>query len=83
MSDVDDSKITTRQEFCDFIGTLRLSLRDDAENWENVHLDDFLEALEAWVSDMGDYEQSQGKQEAVSLSWRDVARMFHAAAIYE
>lgn len=83
MSDVDYSEITTRREFCDFISALRLSLRDGSESWENVNLDDFLEALEAWVNDMGNYEQSQGKQEAVSLTWRDVARMFHAAAIYE
>ncbi|WDZ75506.1 hypothetical protein PWG15_12865 [Ensifer adhaerens] len=83
MSDVDYSKIKTRQEFCDFASALRLSLRDDSENWENVNLDDFLKALEAWVSDMGDHERSQGKQEAVSLTWRDIARMFHSAAIYE
>ena len=83
MSDVDYSEVTSREDFCDFVDALRQSLRDSAENWENINLDDFLEALEAWVTDMAEYEESQGKPEAALLTWRDVARMLHSAAIYE
>lgn len=83
MIDPDPDKVTTRQDFCDFLEELRQSLRNGDAYWENVNLDDYFEALGAWLTDMAEYNLSKGQIEPSSLSWKDVAGMFHAAAVYE
>jgi hypothetical protein len=55
---------------------LRESLERSPDQWENLTLEQYLEAAEAWLKDW------QAKHDE-PLTWELVAKLFEAAKIYE
>ncbi|CAM3156390.1 hypothetical protein PALU110988_05415 [Paenibacillus lupini] len=43
--------VFTKEDFVKFLNTLRHDLTYNADSWENQTLEDFLEAMEAWLTD--------------------------------
>jgi hypothetical protein len=83
-------KITTREEFTDFVCDLRDDFEEDrwlhGEHlscyWENTRIEPFLEAMAYWVTHcMDDFYQKRGEGAPV-LSWRLFAEMMFAGASY-
>ena len=73
LDDID--KITTKDDFACFVEKLREHLQQSPEEWENVTLESFLEAMEAWVRDIDGYIANSGDKDAVNPSWKTFAKV--------
>lgn len=80
---LDPSNIQTKEDFMLFLGSLRQSYQDSSDEWENVNLETYLEALAAWLHDMDGYYRNRGEDTPTELSWRLLAEAFIAATMYE
>lgn len=76
-------KVASRDDFFEFVNALRYDLSSHPEEWQNVTLNDFLEALSAWVQDMDGYYLNNHLPVPTSPSWKNVAEMMLAAKFYE
>ncbi|KOS66335.1 hypothetical protein AEA09_16415 [Lysinibacillus contaminans] len=47
--------IKSREDLIKFINHLRKDLQSNSAEWENITLEDYLEAMEAWINDMDGY----------------------------
>ena len=43
--------VSSSQELADFLAALRYTLTTQRHQWENPTLEDYLEAMEAWIRD--------------------------------
>ncbi|MGX9576285.1 DUF7660 family protein [Mesorhizobium sp. f-mel] len=68
-------EVHDKEGFIDLLTQMREELRAGADNWENIKLDDFLEAMSAWVNDW--------QWPAETNPWTHAAKLMQAAAIYE
>ena len=78
------SKVSTREELAEFVQHLA-SVADspEADEWENVTLPRFLDALSAWLRGMNGYFQNQGLEVLERPTWKLIGDMLTAATIYE
>jgi hypothetical protein len=78
------AKISSREDFLAFVGTLRDDLHNNASHWENPTLATFLEALEGWGRDCpGYYRNVDTPLNPDEPQWRVFADMLAAARTYE
>jgi hypothetical protein len=81
---VSNFKVTDRQSFIKFIDLLRKDFVDNPESWENTKLEDFLEALSSYATDIqGYYDNTNQNINAVEANWQTFADIFKGASIYE
>lgn len=85
MSDLIDKipKIHTRHDLASFITDLAADLRRNPDEWENVTLESFLEALARWTSDMDGYYLNRNEEVPLTPQWKTFADMLAAASVYE
>ena len=77
-------KVTDRQTFIIFLDLLRNDFLDNADNWENKTLPDFLEALSSYTEDIpGYYDNTNQKVNADKPNWQTFADIFKGATMYE
>ncbi|MCG5213083.1 DUF7660 family protein [Streptosporangium sp. KLBMP 9127] len=71
--------VHSKEDLSDFILELRESMTGEPDSWENLTLDNYLEAMSAWLHD------SDLPSEIVTSgpSWQFIAEILIAAAIYE
>jgi len=74
--ELDPGDVKTRVDLIDFIDHLRVDFNENKEEWENCDIDSFLEAMSAWLNDMGDRVESHDKYALVAIA-------LAAASIYE
>lgn len=70
------SKIDTSDDLVVYIENLRADLKQNPDQYENITLDSYLEAMTAWISDYSHVSE-------VIPSWELIAHILTAAAIYE
>ena len=70
------AKVNSKQELADFVAGLRHDLTTQRDQWENLTLERYLEAIEAWIRD-ADQLQLTGP------ACRIFADILYAAKIYE
>jgi hypothetical protein len=75
--------VNSRDQFVDFLNALRQDAVTHPEEWQNKTLDEFLEALSAWVHDMDGYYKNNNQPVPTSPDWKNVAEMMLAAKFYE
>ncbi|MET7655508.1 hypothetical protein [Streptomyces sp. NPDC005486] len=76
-------RVRTREEFVQFLADAVTDLRNRPEEWENVTLENFLDAWGAWVGSMQGWCKNQGRELPDQPDWNLVAAMVMAARIYE
>lgn len=75
MSLPDPSAITDREDFLSFLAQLRADFASSSDGWENPTLEQFLEAVEAWLTDSSpDWERT---------AWQALATALRAGRDYE
>ena len=77
------STIRSREDLAAFVRSLHNDFHDNRQMWENDTLDRFLDALAAWVEDMGGYYRKQRKELHDHPAWKTLADMLIAARQYE
>ncbi len=75
--------IKTKEDFLKFIEELRKDLRENKDKWENLTLEDYLEALEAYAKDIDSAYKNQGKEAPENVNWNYFADILKGASIYE
>ena len=81
LDDVDS--VSDRHDLATYINLLRLDMRRNPEEYENLTLDDYLEALAAFITDMDGYCKNRGEKMPEHPSWSMIASCLAAASIYE
>ncbi|UVM49023.1 MULTISPECIES: hypothetical protein [unclassified Pseudomonas] len=76
-------QVQTKEHLADFIGELKAELLRSPQEWENKTLEDFLEAMEAWVRVIDSYAKNMGDAEVLTPSWKTFAKILCAAKVYE
>ncbi len=75
--------IQTREDLVVFIKQLEAEVRQKECNWENTSLDNYLEAMSAWIVDMDGVYKNFNLEMKDEPMWRIFARILRAATIYE
>ena len=76
--------VASREGLAQFVEYLMRDLHANPETWENVRLEDFLEALAAYIRDVpGYYQNFQMDVDPDVPSWRLFADVLAGATIYE
>ncbi|MCX4398078.1 MULTISPECIES: hypothetical protein [unclassified Streptomyces] len=73
----------SREELVAFLRDLHKEFRTRGQEWENGTLDDFLEALAAWVHDSPGAYKNADEQIPPDGDWTFMARALRAATLYE
>ena len=74
-------EIKTKDDLVLFLQLLLEDFRENINEWENVTLADYLEALAAWLHDSDGFYQKRG--EKLRPSWKMMGEIFLAAKYYE
>lgn len=72
-----------RGDLVRLISQIAKDFRNHSDDWENVTVDAFLEALSAWLEDADGLYQNLNKEFPAQPTWSFVAEMVLAARIYE
>ncbi|MEL7106174.1 MAG: hypothetical protein AAGM21_09650 [Pseudomonadota bacterium] len=87
MSDLElHEKIESVQSSADlseFVEELRLSLANSNEDWENVTLDPYLDAIGRWLGSVEQLFKNTGRELPSEVPWGLFAEVLFAASIYE
>ncbi|HEV2947927.1 MAG TPA: hypothetical protein VGX70_11150 [Gemmataceae bacterium] len=76
-------QIRSRTDFAAFVGALLVDLKDRSDEWENLDLGTFLQAIKGWVEDMEGYYQNVGEAVPDQPSWKTFGQILLAAKVYE
>ncbi|MFF4309570.1 hypothetical protein [Streptomyces sp. NPDC001507] len=83
MSLTPDSEVSSRDEFVAFVRELHQDYLRRGHEWENQSLDQFLEALAAWMDASPAWYRNLGKEIPEEGDWTFLARALQAATVYE
>ena len=75
--------VRTREDFVEFIMVLKKGLIENPGEWENISLENYLEAMAAWAGDIEGYYQYRNEPMPDSISWDIFAKILAAAKVYE
>jgi cytochrome c-type biogenesis protein CcmH/NrfG len=76
-------KVTSRQEFSEFIARLRDDLREKPERWENTTLEAYLDSLAAYAIAIQSAYRNAGIEFSDEPTWKLLAQIMAGAAVYE
>lgn len=76
-------QIETRHDLVALIQALRSELAASPDEWENVTLERFLDALASWTEDMDAVLSRTGEPVPTAPTWRTFGQMLLAASVYE
>jgi hypothetical protein len=77
------TSIQSRDDFVDFVRDLSKDFWDSPDDWENVTVERYLEALAAWTHDMDGYYKNRGELAPIDINWKFIAQLLLAAKFYE
>ena len=75
--------VNSREDFAQFVNALRSDLIAEPENWQNLTLEMYLDAISAWTQVMDRVYANLGKSMPVEPSWETFAQILLAGKIYE
>ena len=75
--------VRSRDDFVVFVRALAAFRARRPDEWENPDLPRYLDALARWVEDMDGYYAGRGQPVPKQPSWRVLADILIAAAMYE
>ncbi|QLE58429.1 hypothetical protein [Nostoc sp. TCL26-01] len=81
---MEEHTVSSRQELAQYIRAMREDLLANPDEWENITLDSYLEALAAYVQDINNLSKNiQIQLDTEQPSWQLFADLLAGAAIYE
>ena len=83
MNELTPDLVANRQQLAQFVHKLRLQIKNNPAAYENVMLDDYLEAMSGFLTDMDGFYQNRGESMPDSPSWSMIGHILKAAATYE
>lgn len=83
MNSLNEIEVTTKTDLVRFLHQLSDDFKSNQATWENASIDDYLDAMAAWVEDMDGYYLNVGKQVPEEINWSVIADIIIAARDYE
>jgi molybdate-binding protein len=84
IDDLVNTNIENRASFINFLSLLRKDLTINSEEWGNITLEDFLEAMESYTEDIqGYYNNTNQNVDADQASWKVFADILMGSRIYD
>jgi hypothetical protein len=80
---LDPDSVSNHKQLQAFINQLRDDLAADPDSWESITLDDYLEAIEAWLHDLEGLYANLGKPWPPRATWEFMAALLVAGKVYE
>jgi len=77
------SYIENGDQLADFVNALRENLLQHSDEWENLDLERFLTAMEAWIRSLNSYARNSGDSSVMVPTWSTFAKILCAAKVYE
>ena len=77
------NKITTKEEFINFLNQLIKDFKKNPEQWENRDIESFLQAMSFWIEDMDGFYSNMKLPKPESINWSFLASALCAASVYE
>jgi hypothetical protein len=82
--DIYSMEVSDRKSFIQFLDLLHKDVINNKQEWENNCLSSFLEALQAYATDIqGYYNNTNQNIDANIASWKVFADILRGAKIYE
>lgn len=75
--------VRSRQDLARFVELLKEDYLLHSDDWENMTLDTYLEAMSAWIEVIDAFYENQGRQFTEQPSWKLFAEILLAAKMYE
>lgn len=75
--------IRTQDDFVVFVHTLLNDLRKNPDQWENVTLEHYLNAVATWSEGMEGYFMNTNQTMPKDVNWRIIGQILLAAKFYE
>lgn len=75
--------VNSPEDLIEFINQLRMDLKINKDEWKNITLEDYLEAMEACVNEMDEYNVYDTQILPKQSSWKIISLILFAASIYE
>ena len=75
--------VKSREDLIKFIDHLRSDLQANKGEWENISLEDYLEAMAAWINDMEGFYLNTNQPVPKQPSWKTFADILYASSMYE
>ena len=74
----------TREDFIQFLETLRRDFQTDPDKWANKTIDDYLEAISRYTQDIQGYYDNTGQTiSADKADWKTFSDIMKGATTYE
>ncbi|MFC3831715.1 MULTISPECIES: hypothetical protein [Deinococcus] len=80
---MEEEAVQTHHDLAEFVRHLLRDYQADAGTWENITLPDFLQAMSAWIDDIGGWYANRGEAIPDHPSWATFAQILGAATVYE
>lgn len=77
------NNIRDKKDFLNFLELLIGDLKNNRQEWENINLESYLEAVAGWTEDMEGYYQNINQPLPDNINWKIFADILMAAKIYE
>ena len=77
------AQIENRDTLIEFFEAFQHDYDSNQDDWENVDLRSFLEAMKVWVQDMDGYYENTGRKMPSTPSWQMIGDIMMGARIYE
>lgn len=82
--EIDTKHIKSKGDFINFLENLIRDFRTNGDKWENKSINDYLEAMKAFLSSVEGFKKNiKPDLETESINWELIADAFLAARIYE
>ncbi|MFI6758801.1 hypothetical protein ACIBF5_06600 [Micromonospora sp. NPDC050417] len=82
--DLDDTNaVRTRNDLATYVQALAEESAARPDDWENVDLPRYLEAMSSWIGSMDGWARNQGRELPEQPTWSLVADILRAACVYE
>ncbi|WP_437500871.1 DUF7660 family protein [Sorangium sp. So ce1099] len=75
--------IGTKEDLSKFILSLAKELENNPDYWTNRKLEDYLEAMAAWILELDAYYANLDEQQKEQPTWRTFGDILMAATMYE
>ncbi|HFR4149928.1 DUF7660 family protein [Bacillus bombysepticus] len=75
--------VNSKEDLLKFLVYLQKDFKVNKDEWENVEVETYLEALNSWLGSCESVYINQREKFPENISWKFIAQMLLAAAHYE
>ncbi|PGA90936.1 DUF7660 family protein [Bacillus toyonensis] len=75
--------VNSKEDLLRFLEYLQKDFKENKDEWENIEVETYLEALQGWLGDCEGVYINRGEKLPENIPWKFIAQMLLVAAYYE